>query len=71
MANTSKLTIRLVSIVLMVIGAGAIFWGYELSGSIGSQITEAISGSSSDEVMSRYIGGAASLIAGLYLFFTK
>ena len=71
MANTSKLTIRLVSIVLMVIGAGSIFWGYELSGSIGSQITEAISGSSSDEVMSRYIGGAASLIAGLYLFFMK
>jgi citronellol/citronellal dehydrogenase len=27
MAHTSKLTIRLVSIVLMVIGAGAIFWG--------------------------------------------
>ncbi len=71
MANTSKLTIRLVSIVLMVIGAGSIFWGYELSGSIGSRITETISGSSSDEVMSRYIGGAASLIAGLYLFFTK
>ena len=55
----------------MVIGAGAIFWGYELSGSIGSQVTETISGSSSDEVMSRYIGGATSLIAGLYLFFTK
>ena len=70
-ANTGTLTIRLVSITLMIIGAGAIFWGYELSGSISSQITETISGSSSDEALSRYIGGTASLIAGLYLFFTK
>ena len=62
---------KLFSIVLMVVGAGTIFWGYELSGSISSQITETISGSASDEVMSRYIGGAASLIAGLYLFFMK
>ena len=71
MANTNVLIVRVVSIVLMVIGVGAIFWGYELSGSISSQITETMSGSASDEVMSRYIGGAASLIAGLYLFFMK
>lgn len=71
MANTNVLIVRVVSIVLMVIGAGAIFWGYELSGSISSQITETMSGSASDEVMSRYVGGAASLIAGLYLFFMK
>ena len=71
MANTNLRIVRVVSIILMVIGAGAIFWGYELSSSTSSQIMETMSGSASDEVMSRYIGGAASLVVGLYLFFAK
>ena len=71
MANASMVTVKVAGIVLIVIGAGAIFWGYQLSGSIGAQISEAISGAASDEIMSRYIGGAASLVAGLYLFFMK
>ena len=49
-------------------GAGLIYWGYEMSGSVGSQLTETITGSTPDEVMVRYIAGAASLAAGIYLF---
>ena len=71
MAKTTIPTTKLISIALIAVGAGLMFWGYELSGSIGSQITETISGSSPDEVMIRYIAGAACLIAGLYLFFKK
>jgi hypothetical protein len=33
-----------------------------------SQLTSTISGSLPDEVMYRYIGGAASGVAGLFLF---
>ena len=62
---------QIVSIVLLVVGAALIFWGYQMSGSMGNQVTESLTGSSSDAVMYRYIGGAASLAVGLYLFFKK
>lgn len=68
MANESGATMKVIGIVLMVAGAGLAFWGYQMSGSLGSQITQAVSGAASDAVMIRYIGGAASFLAGLFLF---
>ncbi len=68
MANESSALMKVIGIVLMVAGAGLAYWGYQMSGSIGSQLSQAISGSASDAVMMRYIGGAASFIAGLFLF---
>ncbi len=71
MANSSLPTTKLISIALIAVGAGLIYWGYEMSGSVGAQLTETITGSMPDDVMVRYIAGAASLAAGLYLFFKK
>ena len=62
---------RILGIALLVIGAGLLWWGYQLSDSIGSQLTETISGSMPDDVMIRYISGAASFAVGLYLFLKK
>lgn len=59
---------KIVGIILMVAGAGLALWGYQLSGSIGSQITEAVTGADTDRVMTFYITGAASFVVGLYLF---
>ena len=59
---------KLIGIVLLVVGAGLAFWGYQLSGGLGSQITQTASGSMSDDVMYRYIGGAACAAVGAYLF---
>jgi phosphate/sulfate permease len=39
----------------VVIGIGLAFWGYRLSGSVGSQITQAVTGSDTDKVMTFYI----------------
>ncbi len=58
---------RILGIALLIIGAGLLWWGYQLSDSIASQLTETISGSMPDEVMTRYIAGAVSLAVGLYL----
>jgi hypothetical protein len=69
MANKS--TFQLVSIALMVAGAGLAYWGYDMSGGLGSQLNQAFSGSGSDGVMIRYIGGAACFAAGLFLFLKK
>jgi hypothetical protein len=67
MASSSIPTAKAVGLALIVIGVGLILWGYQLSDSIGSQLTETLSGSMPDEVMVRYIGGAVSLVVGLFL----
>jgi len=66
MANT-----KFLGIVLAVVGAGLAIWGYRLAGGFGSQVTQAFTGSPTDKVMMFYIGGAASLAAGLFLLFKK
>lgn len=71
MANNSISATRIIGLVLLVAGLGLAFWGYQLAGSVGSKITQAFTGSATDKVMTFYIGGAASFIVGLYLFFNK
>lgn len=62
---------KLIGIALIVIGIGLAFWGYQMSESISSQLTQTITGSYSDKVMTLFIGGAASFVVGLFLFFRK
>ena len=69
MANKSSAT--LIAIALMIVGIGLAYWGYDMSGAFDSQFSQAFSGSSGDAVMIRYIGGAASFAAGLFLFIKK
>lgn len=59
---------KIISIALLVLGIGLAVWGYQLSGSIGSQVTQAVTGSDTDKVMTFYIAGAVSFFVGLYLF---
>ena len=62
---------KALSIALIVVGVALIAWGFQLSDGIGNQVSETLTGSSTDEVMYRYIAGAASLAVGAYLFFKK
>ena len=71
MANSSMATTKIIGIALVVIGLGLAFWAYRLSGSIGSQITQAVTGSDTDRVMTFYISGAVSFVVGLYLFIKR
>lgn len=59
---------KIIGIILIVVGAGLALWGYQLSGSAGSQITQAVTGSDTDKVMILYISGAVSFVVGIYLF---
>jgi len=67
----TKQSMKIIGIALMVIGAGLTFWGYDLSGGFGSQLSQAVTGSHTDKVIMLYIGGSASFIVGLYLFIKK
>jgi len=71
MAKKSKSNMKLLGIVLLVVGAGLAFWGYQMSGSVGSKITRAISGSDTNKVIFAYIGGAAGFAGGLFLLIKK
>ncbi|MCP4045695.1 MAG: DUF3185 family protein [Gammaproteobacteria bacterium] len=62
---------KIIGIALLVIGLGLGYWGYEVSGSLGSQLNETVMGSPTDKVMWLYIGGATSFVVGLLLFFKK
>ena len=62
---------RIVGIALLVVGLGLAFWGYQESGSLGSQVNELMQGSPSDNVMIKYIGGAACAVAGIFLLGRK
>jgi len=71
MARRSVSTMNILGLVLMVVGVGFAIWGYQLSGSVGSQITQAVTGAHTDRVMTYYIMGAASLVVGIYLSVKK
>jgi len=71
MAKSSKSTIKILGLALVIIGVGLAFWGYQISGSIGSQISQTITGSFTDKVMMLYIGGAVSFVVGIYLYIRK
>jgi hypothetical protein len=62
------LRMRIIGLVLAVIGVGFAVWGYQLSGSVGSQVTQALTGADTDKVMIYYIFGAVSFVVGMFLF---
>ncbi|WP_444995656.1 DUF3185 family protein [Aliikangiella sp. IMCC44359] len=68
---TSKIKFKVAAIALIIIGAGTAFWGYQMSESIGSQLSQSVTGSYSDKVMLLLIGGAATFAVGIYLFIKK
>ena len=67
----AKANNKMISIALMVVGAGLAFWGYQKSGGLDSKITSALTGSHTDNVMMLYISGAVCLAVGLYLYIKK
>ncbi|MCK9472338.1 DUF3185 family protein [Sulfurimonas sp.] len=58
---------KVIGLILAVVGVGFAVWGYQLSGSVGSQITQAVTGADTNRVMVYYIFGAVSFVVGIYL----
>lgn len=71
MAISSATTTKILGLALLVLGIGLAVWGYQLSGSVGSQVTEAVTGADTNKVMTYYISGAISFVVGLFLFAKK
>ena len=71
MSNQNSSLEKALGLALIVIGAGLAYWGYQISASLTSQVSSTITGSLPKDVMYRYIGGAASAVAGLFLLVKK
>lgn len=69
MAKQSKTLAKALGLFLVIGGIGLFYWGYQSTETVGSQIMEKVSGSYSDKEMGLFIGGIASFIVGLFLFF--
>jgi drug/metabolite transporter (DMT)-like permease len=62
---------KIIGIVLLVVGAVLLFFGYQSSQAVGDQIVEAFTGRFRDLTMWYLIGGAAAVCAGVFLAFFK
>lgn len=67
MAKKSISTRKIISIIMLITGIGLVLWGYQISGSFGSQLNNAFNGAPSDKVLMLYIGGTISFVIGIYL----
>lgn len=64
-------TTKIVGVVLLVLGAVLLFFGYQSSQAVGDQLMEAFTGRFSDATMWYLLGGAAAVVAGVFLAFFK
>lgn len=70
-SDSDKSMITIIGLVLLVGGAGLAYWGYQMSHSLVSHLSQTFTGALPDAVMYRYIGGAVSGVTGLFLLVKK
>lgn len=58
---------KILGIALLVVGAVLIFFGFNQTESPMGEMSEALTGSYSDETMQYLIGGAVAIVVGLFL----
>ena len=71
MAINSGIKINIISTTLVVSGIFLVIWGYQLSESFGSQVSQVVTGTDTDKVVTIYLAGAVSLAIGIYLFIKR
>jgi len=62
---------KLVGIVLLVVGIGLLYFGFQSTQSVTNQVAESLTCRFTDETMWYLIGGAAATVAGAFLAFLK
>jgi hypothetical protein len=58
---------KVVGLVLIIVGLGLVYTGYQLSETLGNRIGEALKGSPTDSVMLRYVTGTVFVASGAFL----
>jgi len=71
MTSSSSTLTKIIGLVPLFVGVGLAYWGHQLSGSLAAKVSQKLTGALPDPVMYRYVGGAASIVAGLFLLGKK
>jgi len=71
MPESTNTPVKILGLILLVVGIGLAWWGYQMSDALTSQLSRSLTGALPDEVMFRYIGGAASAAVGFFLLARK
>ncbi|MFG1497642.1 DUF3185 family protein [Saccharospirillum sp. HFRX-1] len=61
---------KLIGLVLVVLGAGCLWWGYDMSHSVSGVVTDALGGENT-QVMIRYAAGAVLFVVGFFMVMRK
>jgi len=56
---------KIIGIVLLIVGVGLLFWGYDIYDSAGSQVSRAIGGDAPTKAYALLIGGAVCAVFGV------
>ena len=56
---------KIISIVLLIVGVGLLFWGYDIYDSAGSQVSRAVGGEAPTKAYALFIGGAICAVLGV------
>ncbi len=56
---------KMIGIALLIIGAGLLFWGYDIYDSAGSQVSRAIGGEAPTKAYALFIVGAVCAVFGV------
>ncbi len=62
---------KIIGLVLLVVGVGALLFGFNATNAPTEELTEAFTGQYSDQTMIYLIGGAAAAAVGAFMFFRK
>ncbi|MES0371955.1 MAG: DUF3185 family protein [Mariprofundaceae bacterium] len=56
---------KIIGIALLIIGAGLLFWGYDIYDSASSQVSRALSGEAPMKAYIMLVGGAVCVVMGI------
>ncbi len=60
-------TNKIIGIVLIIVGAGLLFFGFQATGSLTEEVHETFTGRFTDETTWYLLGGGAALVVGLIM----
>lgn len=67
----AKKNINTLGIILLVIGVALLVWGLNLYGAFGNKLSQALTGTSTNETMLFLIAGAICTVLGAVIVFKK
>lgn len=64
-------TNKILAIVLLLVGAALLYWGFDASDSFASEVSEAVQGAPSDKSIGLMVAGGVSALVGIFFLMRR